>query len=165
MDEAAITRSIAETFAGVDVVCPGADSEPAIARGDTFFFYDPDRDLEPNRRFPFATIVTKDYGDFDRASNLDRPGVFRLNIGISKETYGSLVGPQSRRPGADGIVDTGHDFAALDRLMPHPVYAPQSWICVLNPSDATFEAVRPVLAEAYDPAVKRYARARPAQET
>jgi hypothetical protein len=163
MDEASITRYIAETFAGVDVVRPGPDSEPAIARGDTFFIYDPDRNLEANRRLPFATIVTKDYGDFDRASNLDRPGVFRLNIGISKETYGSLFGPRPHRHGADGAADTVHDFAALDRLMPHPVYAPQSWVCVLNPSDATFEAVRPLLAEAHDLAVRRFLRARRAE--
>jgi Family of unknown function (DUF6194) len=164
MDESSIIRYITDTFAGVDVLRPGADDEPAIARGDTFFSYDPDRNLEPKHRFPFATIVTKDYGEFDRASNLDRPGVFRLNIGISKETYRSLFGPQPSPPAANGVVDTGHDFTALDQLIPHPVYAPQSWVCVLNPSDATFETVRPLLAEAYDLAVKRFTRARPAQE-
>jgi hypothetical protein len=165
MDEASIIQHITDTFAGVDVIRPEVDGGPAIAWGDTFFIYDPNRDLEPNRKFPFATIVTKDYGEFDRASNLDRPGVFRLNIGISKDTYHSLFGPQPSRPGSDGMVDTGHDFAALDQLLPHPVYAAQCWVCVLNPSDATFQAVRPLLAEAYDLAVKRYAKARPAQES
>src|SRR5262249_21474905 len=77
------------------------------------------RDLEPKHRMPFATIVTKDYGDFDRASNLNRPGVFRLNIGVSKETYRSLFGPQPPPPGASGVVDTGHDFTAVDQIMPH----------------------------------------------
>jgi hypothetical protein len=55
-------------------------------------------------------------------------------------------------------VGIGHDFTALDQLLPHPVYAPQSWVCVLNPSAATFEAVRPLLAEAYQLAVSRYAK-------
>jgi hypothetical protein len=55
-------------------------------------------------------------------------------------------------------VGTGHDFTALDQLLPHPVYAPMSWVCVLNPSVATFEAVRPLLAEAYQLAVSRYAK-------
>ena len=166
MDEASITRYIAETFAGVDIVQPEAGSSaPEIAWGDTFFSYDPDRNLEPQHRFPFATIVTKDYGDFDRASNLDRPGVFRLNIGVSKDTYRSLFGPQPSPPGAAGVVDTGHDFTALDQILPHPVYAPQSWVCVLNPSDATFEAMRPLLVEAYDLAVQRYARTRPVAES
>ena len=85
MDEASITRYIADTFAGVDVVVASCETgAPEVAWGDTFFSYDPDRDLEPKHRLPFATIVTKDYGDFDRASNLNRPGVFRLNIGVSK---------------------------------------------------------------------------------
>src|SRR5919108_1666592 len=114
MDEASITRYITDTFAGVDVVHPEASGAPEIAWGDTFFIYDPDRNLEPKHRFPFATIVTKDYGDFDRASNLDRPGVFRLNVGVRKETYRSLFGPQPANPPAGGVVDTGHDFSALD---------------------------------------------------
>src|SRR5438045_477769 len=143
MDEAAITRYVSDTFAGVDVVVASREGgAPEVAWGDTFFIYDPERNLKPTQRFPFATIVTKDYGEFDRASNLNRPGVFRLNIGVSKETYRSLFGPQPA-PGASGAVDTGHDFTALDRLLPHPVYAPQSWVCVLNPSAATFETARP----------------------
>ena len=113
---------------------------------------------------PFATIVTKDYGDFDRASNLNRPGVFRLNIGVSKETYRSWFGPQPSPPGTAGVVDTGHDFTALDQIMPHPFYAPQSWVCVLNPSEATFQAVQPLLAEAYDLAVRRFGRGRSESE-
>jgi hypothetical protein len=158
MDEAAITQYITDTFAGVDVVKPETSGGPEIAWGDTFFIYDPHRNLEAQRRFPFATIVTKDYGDFDRASNLNRPGVFRLNIGVGKETYRSLFGQQPAPAAAAGMVDTGHDFTALDQLLPHPVYAPQSWVCVLNPSDATFQKIRPLLAEAYDLAVSRYTR-------
>jgi hypothetical protein len=58
-------------------------------------------------------------------------------------------------PGESGIINTGHDFTALNVLMPHPVYAPQSWICVLSPSVETFETVKPLLQEAYDRAVRR----------
>jgi hypothetical protein len=154
MDQASIIKYIADTFAGVDVVSP----TEGVGAGDTFFSYDPERNLEPKHRFPFATIVTKDYGEFDRASNLDRPGVFRLNVGVGKDTYRSLFGPQPSPPGEAGVVDTGHDFAALDQLMPHPAYGHLSWVCVLNPSDATFSAVRPLLAEAYELAVSRQAR-------
>src|SRR5262249_7135413 len=131
----------------------------------TFFIYDPDRSLEPKHRFPFATIVTKDYGEFDRASNLNREGVFRLNIGVSKDTFCSLFGPEPSAPGTSGVADTGCDFTTLDQILPHPAYAPQSWVCVLNPSDATFQAVRPLLAEAYDLAVQRYARTRQVAES
>lgn len=38
--------------------------------GDTFLFYDPDGITDPNRRFPFATVVTGDR--YDSASRLDR---------------------------------------------------------------------------------------------
>jgi hypothetical protein len=118
--------------------------------------YDPERNLEPKRQFPFATIVTKDYGEFDRASNLNRSGVFRLNIGLSNQTYRARFGAQPSRVGDGGAVDTGHDFSALDELIPHPVYATQSWVSVLNPSAETFAEIRPLLAEAYDLAVKRH---------
>ena len=155
--QAAIIQYVVDTFAGVNVVT----GTEGIAPGDTFFIYDPDRNLPPNRQIPFATIVTKDYGDFDRASNLDRPDVFRLNIGVGKDTYRSLFGPQPPSPGAAGVVDTGHDFAALDQLLPHPFYATMSWVCVLNPSPATFQAVQPLLAEAYELAVSRHGKARP----
>jgi hypothetical protein len=148
VDQAAITRFVVTNFPGVDasVGSPEAGS-PEISWGDTFFIYDPDRTLEGSRRFPFATIVTKDYGDFDCASNLDRTGVFRLNIGVSKETYESLFDPSAE-----------HDFTALDRLMPHPVYGRYHWVCILNPSEATFETLMPFLREAYSRAVDRYTR-------
>jgi hypothetical protein len=40
--------------------------------------------------------------------------------------------------------------------MPHPVYAAQFYVCVLNPGAETFEAVKPLLAEAYSIAVRRH---------
>ena len=153
MDQASITQDIATTFAGVDVLVASAENgAPEIAWGDTFFIYDPNRDLDAARRFPFATIVTKDYGDFDNVSNLDRPGIFRLNIGVSKETYAGLFG------------EGQYDFAALDRLLPHPVYGKNHWVCVLNPSESTFETVKPLLAEAYEIALRRAgARSQPSE--
>jgi hypothetical protein len=145
LDEAAITRHISTTFAGVDVqIASKENGAPEIAWGDSFFIYDPDRNLDDVRRFPFATIVTKDYGEFDSLSNLNRAGVFRLNIGISKETFEKLFG--------DG---GAHDFAALDRLMPHPVYARNHFVCVLNPSQSTFQSIKPLIEEAYEIARKR----------
>jgi Family of unknown function (DUF6194) len=144
MDQASIIQYVTDTFSGVNVVA----GDEGVAAGDTFFIYDPERNLEPKRQFPFATIVTKDYGDFDNASNLNRPGVFRLNIGVSRETFRSLVGAP---PG-----DAERDFSVLDHVLPHPVYGAQSWLCVLNPSVETFQTViRPLLAEAYELAVKR----------
>jgi hypothetical protein len=56
---------------GVLTLRPGpGDGTPEIAWGDTFFYYSPSG-LVPERTQPFATIVTKDYGDFELW--VDRP--------------------------------------------------------------------------------------------
>lgn len=124
---------IINTVDGVDVV---------EAMGATFF------SLDPVRRFPsIATIVTTD--DHDQASDLSRPSVYRLNIGVGRTTFQRLF------PAAG----TAHDYTVLDRLMPHPVYARQNWVCVLNPSETTFEqVVKPLLAEAHQLEVARARR-------
>ena len=154
MNETEVTRYITTNFSGVDVVVASKEGgAPEIAWGDSFFSYDPERNLEEARRFPFATIVTKDYGDFDNASNLDRPGVYRLNIGVSKETFAELFGDEGE-----------HDFTALDRLLPHPIYGRNHWVCVLNPSDSTLNTIKPLLTEAYEIAVKRSRARGPAAE-
>jgi len=81
MDQASITPYLIDTFADVQV---------ETSDGSFFFFYGAER------KFPFATLVTKD--SYDSVSNLDRPGVYRLNIGISKSTFLSLFGAQRRAP-------------------------------------------------------------------
>lgn len=155
MDQDAIVHYVSDTFTGVEVQRP-IDGPGA---GDTFFFYDPLRNIDPTRRLPFATIVTKDYRGFDEASHLDRPDVFRLNVGIARDTYRGLFGDPTDEERADG---TDYDFAALDRLMPHPAYGKQWWMCVLNPSLETFEKVKPLLADAYSKVVARHASGRTA---
>jgi hypothetical protein len=126
-DHDAVARYIIETFPSTDVV---------TAMGATFFSLDPEKHW-PN----FATIVTTDEHDVGSPSNLGaRPGVYRLNIGVGRESFDRLVG------GA-----TEPDYAALDRILPHPVYAQQHWVSVLNPSAETFETlVKPLLKEAHD---------------
>ena len=101
------------------------------------------------------TLASSD-SEYDSVSRLDRPGVFRLNIGVRPETYTTLFGERPKNPGPSGVVETGHDFSALNELLPHPTSAPQSWICVLQPTPECFEqTVVPLLWEAYDLAVKR----------
>jgi hypothetical protein len=125
-DPEAIARIIRDTWPETDVV---------QAMGAWFF------SLDHERHFPnFATIVTTDEHDDGTPSALWRPGVFRLNLGVSRQS-------SERVTPADGMPD----YATLDRLFPHPVYAAQLWISILNPSDATFQAVvLPLLTEAHD---------------
>src|SRR5215213_3468765 len=110
MDASEVKRYICETFDGVNAV----DND-----GDTFFLYDPDRDLPAERQLPFATIVTGDH--YDSVSRLDRPGAYRLNIGLTKATYTTSFGAAPTHRGADGVLETGCDYAAVDALMPHPI--------------------------------------------
>ncbi len=49
-----------------------------------------------------------------------------------------------------------YDFAALDEILPHPVYAWMAWICVLNPSERTFEELKPYIQEAYEYAKEKF---------
>jgi hypothetical protein len=151
MNQDVIIQYVTDTFTGIEVLRP--DDGPGA--GDTFFFYDPQHNLDPKRRMPFATIVTKDYGEFDNTSHLDRPDVYRLNIGVSRDTFRALFG---YAPGEEKPESAVSDFAALDKVTPHPVYAPQSFVCVLNPGPETFEAVKPLLAEAYEIVATRHAR-------
>jgi len=120
------------------------DVESTNAYGYDMFFYKSDRMLS------FATLISSDY-DYDRISHLDRPGVFRLNLGVSRRTFESLFG-------SDEVNLSRYDYTALDVIMPHPEYAQHFFICVLSPSDSTFEKVCGLLAEAHDIAAHRYNR-------
>ncbi len=89
---------------------------------------------------PFATIGYADNVG-DSVSNLSREGVFRLNMGVSKETFTALL--PDYNPTAE------YDFTKLDVFLPHPHYAVQSYICILNPSDKHEEQVKRYLEEAH----------------
>ncbi|QBD75626.1 hypothetical protein EPA93_06245 [Ktedonosporobacter rubrisoli] len=153
MNEFEINQYITDTFEGVDVV---TDS------GNSFFFHNPDSTIPPDHRVPFVTLVINDL--YDQFSNLNRPSVFRLNIGIGKQTFRSLFGepslPSDRDSAAiSGENESSYDFTALDQIMPHPVYGRIFWVCVLNPGKKTFETkVHQLLTEAYELAVSKHKR-------
>ena len=134
MDEAFFIQYLTKTFENVKQV---------VSEGNSFFFYGSDH------KMPFTTIMAN--SKYDQNSNLDRDGIFRLNLGLSKSTYLSLFpsSPESTK---------SYDYTTLDRLMPHPEYNQMFWICVLNPSPTTFQTVKPLLAEAYDLAANRTAK-------
>lgn len=135
-----IRQYILQEFEGVQVV---NDEE------NSFFFYDAEN------RAPFVTIVANN--KYDTYSNLDRRGVYRLNIGIGKLTFRSMF-PVEKIP-----TESGYDFTALDVLMPHPEYGRMYWVCILNPSASTFAKVRAMLNEGYEIAVKKFNAAQAAK--
>ena len=133
MNESSIAEYITQTFSNVEVT---------TNLGYTFFFY------REERIHAFVTIASTG-NEYEQVSRLDRLGVYRLNIGVSRETFKSLFG-------ADKVNVSDYDFTALDTLLPHPDYSAQFFICVLSPSDAIFEQVRPLLAEAYEIAIRKF---------
>ena len=138
MDVDELTRHITDTFAGVRV---------AEHQGDLFFLYDPDGDLPPQRQPPFVTIVTGDHYETD--SQLDRDGAYRVNIGLTKAGYAALIG-----------VSTVDDYTPRDTLLPHPTYAGQHWVCVVNPGPRTADTVRKLIADAHEFAVRKHSNRR-----
>jgi hypothetical protein len=125
---------------------------PKSTWGETSLFYNPGGAL-PNGVY-FCTIKDHD-GANDTASDLARPGVYRVALGLPRGRYELLFGTRPPRPPKGGVVDTGHDFAAVDVLTPHPVYAWMGWVQVLSPSAATFADLAPLFDEAYDAAVAK----------
>ena len=125
--------------------------------GERGIFYNPG--LRRKRGVYVLTVKEKD-GANDRASGLDREGVFRVNLGLRKETYRQRFGELPKRPPKGGVVELPCDFTALDTLLPHPVYAWMGWVCVLNPSAETFGALKPLVEEAYAYAQEKFAKSK-----
>jgi hypothetical protein len=139
-----IIKNITDTFEGVI---------PKSSWGETSLFYNPGKTL-PNGVY-FCTIKEKN-GDNDKSSNLDRAGVYRVSIGIGKPDYEALFGERPKRPAKGGIIDTGHDFTALNELMPHPIYGWMSWAQILSPSTQSYTNHLPLIRQAYENAVDKF---------
>jgi len=110
--------------------------DAVVATVDSAVFFSLDESHWPN----FATVVWTDEHDEGAPSDLARDDVYRVNVGVDRETYQRLVG---------SIADP--DYAAFDRFVPHPVYAKQRWISVVNPSHATVrDSLMPLITEGHD---------------
>ena len=133
----ALMRALLERFPGTIAV---------DAWGETSLFYNPGRMLP--RGVYFATVKEKD-GENDRASNIDREGVFRFNVGTSKPLFLERFGPPPPRPGKGQAIEGEWDFTELDTITPHPVYGWMSWVSVLNPSAQTLEGMDDLIEAAF----------------
>ena len=94
---------------------------------------------------PFVSIATED-NDYDAVSNLNRGGLYRLNIGVSRKTYDSLF---------DTHDTEGVDFTVVDTVLPHPQYAKQNFICIISPSSNQQDATKAYITEAHELAIAR----------
>ena len=130
----------------VVVTADEASGAPEASRGDSFVHLDPDR------KFPFATIVTQDVPGWDTYSALDRDGAFRVNFGVGRAGFEELLGypPAAHAAHADWI-----DFTVGDRLLPHPTYAAQSWVSIVCPTRASLPLVQDLFDRAHAHAARR----------
>ena len=140
----------------ISVICdklPGV--VPKDSWGETSLFYNPGGVL--SNGVYFCTIKRQN-GENDKASDLDRQGIFRVAIGLNPKTYTRLFGSKPVRPAKGGIVATDHDydFTKLNELMPHPIYAWMGWAQIICPSCDQFESIFPLLEEAYQNAVNKF---------
>ncbi|MFD6433781.1 DUF6194 family protein [Streptomyces venezuelae] len=128
---------------------PGGDF-PELAWGDAFFYYAPDG-RPPENAQPYGTVVTKNYPD-DTSSDLDPPGRWRVNVRVDRATFRELTGEEPRS------ISRPRDHAATDRVLPHPVYGAQGWICVVDPGERTTDTVVRLLRSAHEAARARFVR-------
>lgn len=123
--------------------------------GEKGIFYNPGHTLK--RGVYTLTIKEKD-GDNDKSSDLNRKDVYRVNLGIRKDTFKNMFSYTPKRPPAGGVIQMDYDFTALDVIMPHPVYGWMGWISVLSPTKETFEKLKPLIEEAYDFAIEKFSK-------
>ncbi|WP_294143879.1 DUF6194 family protein [uncultured Clostridium sp.] len=121
--------------------------------GERGVFYNPGNILK--RGVYVLTVKEKD-GDNDKSSNLNRENIYRVNLGVRKTTFAEMFGSIPKRPSKGGIVDMDYNFSAINQILPHPIYAWMGWICSLNPSEKTFEELKPLIQEAYEYAKEKY---------
>ncbi len=119
---------------------------PNVERSENFgysFFF-----VGDDHRMAFVTFANSD-NEYDSVSNLDRDGVFRVNIGISKDTYGEIIAPSA---------DETIDYSALNVFLPHPDYARQHYVCILNPAGDNLAETKRLIREAHAIAARRLQR-------
>jgi hypothetical protein len=119
------------------------------------FFYNPDGSLP--KGIYFATIKESD-GQNDKASNLDREGVYRFSIGVGKKQYHQLFGDIPKRPAKGEIVNLDFDFTITGVLMPHPIYAWLGWVCINNPDNQNLDLLKHLLDISYENVLTKFAK-------
>ncbi|MDP1724525.1 MAG: DUF6194 family protein [Alphaproteobacteria bacterium] len=139
-----LTSFILENYKGIQII---------DAWGEKSFFYNPNAFLK--RGVYFCTLKEKD-GANDKASMLNRDGVYRLNFGISKQTFLRIFSWMPKRPSKGDVIEGVYDFTQVDLLTPHPVYGWMAWVSISNPSMNSFEKIKDLIDESYTLVLEKY---------
>ncbi len=147
---AMLADRICELTGVEQLVASAENGAPEAAWGDRFFY------IGPDRRRPFATIVEHDVPGFDEDSQLDRPGVFRLNLHVGRAEFEKLFGfaPKDFEEHRDEF-----DFARLDTFVPHPGYALHGFASVVMPGPQMLPEIDRLLGIAHARAAAHHERA------
>ena len=137
------------------------DSYQGVIVTDAFrersFFYNPDNSMP--KGIYFATIKESD-GPNDKASHLDRQGIYRFSIGVGKKEYQTLFGVVPKRPAKGGIIELDFDFTKTGVLLPHPIYAWLGWVCINNPDYQNLDLLKDLLDISYLQVLSKFKKKR-----
>lgn len=122
--------------------------------GEKTFFYNPTNTLP--RGIYFYTLKSHD-GPHDKASDLSRPGVFRMNWQLSSQNFLKLFGKVPQRPAKGTVIEGNYDFTQLGILTPHPVYGWMRWVSIVNPTPSLWPHIEDLLHESYAMCITKYA--------
>lgn len=146
MDAKKLEHWILDTCQGVIV---------ADAYRERSFFYNPDGALP--KGIYVATIKESD-GPNDKASHLDRDGIYRLSLGVGKNQYQLLFGEIPKRPTKGDMIELDFDFSITGIVLPHPIYAWLGWVCINNPVCENLDLVKHLLEISYQNALAKFAK-------
>lgn len=156
INSAAIAEYIRTTFTGLredgDSVTPGW--------GEHAFYYNPESELP--RGVYFVTLKSKATPG-DPTSAILTDGIYRLCIRLSRKAFERRFGRPSRRVARSEEPDPAFAYRTADQLFPHPTGELPA-VCVLNPSQATFDALKPELEATYTWCKEEYSRLLKARE-
>ena len=121
--------------------------------GETTYFYNKDKTL-PHGVY-FFTIKESD-GPNDKASRLDRPGVFRVSWQLERAEFEEKFGDLPPRPAKGESISTNFDLSRLDTHLPHAVYGWMGWSMILAPKRQQFELQKDSIRRAYGRAKRKF---------
>ena len=140
MDPYSIILYCLDNFSGVDPV-DGHD-------GTTIYF-----DRGEGRKTFFINIKEFDTPD-DKDSNLDRDGIYRVTIRLSKKSYDDLFSTQANNK---YVLSQGCDYKKTNIIMPHKTLAKEYYVVCLSPTADLFNNIlKYLVADAYREARRIY---------
>lgn len=93
----------------------------------------------------------------DTLSRLDRHGVFRVTLRLSKDKFNALFSKSAKPDKSGYITRAPEDYDKKNKITPHPVLSGDYCIQCLNPEEKLFETLlKELIAESYRRARSEY---------